>query len=257
MHLLNFSGANLDKKNSKVIVVMPAYNAAKTLVKTYNAIPKQYVDEIILVDDCSKDDTVKIAKKLSLSIIVHGRNKGYGANQKTCYKSALQKGAGIIVLLHPDYQYDPKKIPEIIRPIKDGKADVVYGSRMLIPGSSKKGGMPWWKRIGNKLLTIYFNLFLGIKITDAATGYIAYSRKVLESIPFNKNSDGFTFDEQAMIQVVSKNFRTAEIPIPTRYAADSSSTTFPTCVKYGMSLLWNVIRYKLHKYGIKKYYLLD
>lgn len=247
----------MQKKKLNVIVVMPAYNAEKTLEKTYNDIPKGYVSEVILVDDCSNDDTIKIAKKLGLIVIVHKKNKGYGANQKTCYKYALGKNAEIIVLLHPDYQYDPKKIPKLIKPLKEGKADVVYGSRMLIKGAAKKGGMPWWKRIGNMALTLYFKIFLNIKLTDVATGYIAYSRKVLEVIPFHKNSDGFTFDEEAMIQVVAKKFKIAEIPIPTRYEDDSSSTSFPVCMRYGLNLFWKIIRYKLHKYGIKKYYLLE
>ena len=233
------------RKKKKVIVVMPAYFAEKTLEKTYKDIPKEYVDEIILVDDASKDKTVEIAKKLGLKVIVHEKNMGYGANQKTCYIAALKDKADIIVLVHPDYQYDPKKIPEIIKPIQDGKADVVYGSRMLIRGNAKKGGMPWWKRIGNKALTLYFRLFLKIRITDAATGFIAYSRKVLETIPFMRNSNGMTFDEEAMIQIVSKKFRIMEIPISTRYEDTSSSTTFPTCVKYGLKLFWRIIKYKI------------
>ena len=233
-------------KKKKVVGVMPAYNAANTLEKTYNDIPKEYVDEIILVDDFSKDKTVEIARKLNIDkIIVHEKNKGYGGNQKTCYRTALKTNADIIVMVHPDYQYDPKKIPEIIKPIQDDRADVVYGSRMLIRGDAKKGGMPWWKIIGNRALTIYFQLFLKMKITDAATGYIAYSRKVLETIPFMRNSNGMTFDEEAMIQIVSKKFRIVEIPIPTRYEDTSSSTTFPTCVKYGLKIFWRVIRYKL------------
>ncbi|MBI2658442.1 glycosyltransferase family 2 protein [Candidatus Woesearchaeota archaeon] len=247
----------MPEEKLKVIVVMPAYNASKTLEKTYKEIPKSHVDGILLVDDCSKDNTAEIARKLGLDVIIHKKNKGYGANQKTCYRNALRKGADIIVLLHPDYQYSPKKIPEIISPIKENRADVVYGSRMLVKGDAKKGGMPWWKRLGNRALTFYFRIFLNIKITDAATGYIAYSSKVLKSIPFVKNSDGFTFDEEAMIQVVSRNFRIAEIPIPTKYEEESSSTSFPTCVKYGLNLFWKIIRYKLHNYGIFRYYLLE
>ena len=226
-----------DRKEKKVIVVMPAYFAEKTLEKTYNDIPKEYVDEIILVDDASKDKTVEIAKKLGLKVIVHEKNKGYGGNQKTCYTAALKDKADIIVLVHPDYIECAKSL--------ENKADVVYGSRMLIKGDAKKGKMPWWKRIGNRALTLYFDLFLKIKITDAATGYIAYSKKVLETIPFMRNSNGMTFDEEAMIQIVSKKFRVAEIPIPTRYEDVSSSTTFPACVKYGLKLFWRVIKYKI------------
>lgn len=236
--------SRMEKK--KVTVVMPAYFAEKTLEKTYKDIPKTYVDEIILVDDASKDKTVEIAKKLGLNVIVHKKNKGYGANQKTCYIAALKGKADIIVLLHPDYQYDPKKIPRLIKPIQEDNADVVYGSRMLTKGGAKRGGMPWWKRLGNRALTLYFKLFLKIKITDAATGYIAYSRKVLETIPFMRNSNGMTFDEEAMIQIASKKFRIAEIPIPTKYEDASSSTSFPNCIKYGMRLFWKIVRYKLH-----------
>jgi len=242
-------------RKEKIVVVMPAYNAARTLEKTYRDIPKEVVDEIILVDDCSKDNTIELARKLGIMAIVHEKNKGYGANQKTCYKHALERGAEIVILLHPDYQYDPKKIPEIIKPIREGRADVVYGSRMLLKGDAKKGGMPWWKRMGNRALTFYFKILLGTRLTDVATGYIAYSRKVLETIPFNRNADGFTFDEEAMIEIVANKLRTAEIPIPTRYEEDSSSTSFLTSVKYGVSLFWKMARYKLHQYGIVKYKL--
>lgn len=242
-------------KKPKIVIVMPAYNAAKTLEKTYKAIPKGSYDNIILVDDCSKDDTVKIAKKLGIKVIVHEKNRGYGGNQKTCYTAALKEGADIIVMLHPDFQYDPSLVPEIVKPIKQGKADVVYGSRMKIPGEAKKGGMPAWKRIGNFFLTMFFNLMLGTRITDAASGYIAYSRKVLESIPYQRNDNGFCFDEEAMIQVTSRKFRIAEIPIPTKYEEESSSISFGKSVNYGISLFIKVLRYKLHQYKILEYYL--
>lgn len=240
------------KKKDKVIVVMPAYNAAKTLKKVYDDIPKHYVDGIILVDDCSKDNTVEIAKKLGLKVIIHSVNKGYGGNQKTCYKNALKQGASIIVLLHPDYQYDPKKIPELIKPIKNGKADVVYGSRTLIKGGAKKGGMVLYKRIGNFLLTHFLNFTLNIKMTDAATGYIAYKSNVLNEVPFAYNSDGFTFDEEMMIQCAVRNYRIAEVPIPTRYDDDSSSISFLKSVKYGAIIVKEIMRYELHKYKIRK-----
>jgi glycosyltransferase involved in cell wall biosynthesis len=236
---------------------MPAYNAAKTLEKTYKDIPMEYVDDIILVDDCSKDNTVETAKRLGLKTISHKVNKGYGGNQKTCYTIALKIGADVIVMLHPDYQYDPKKISQIIKPILEDKADVVYGSRMLPKGGVKKGGMPLYKRIGNKMLTKFFNLMLGTKLTDVPTGYIAYSRKVLETIKFLRNSDGFTFDEEVIIQCVDKKFRMTEIPIPTRYEKDSSSINFRRSVKYGGSLFLSLIKYKLHQLGLIRFKLVD
>jgi len=228
----------------------------KLCKKTYDDIPKEDVDKIILVDDCSRDNTVELAKKLGLHVVVHEKNKGYGGNQKTGYTSALKDDADIVVLLHPDYQYDPTKISEIIKPIQEGKADVVYGSRMKIPGQAKSGGMPGWKRFGNRMLTFYFNTFLGTKITDAASGYIAYQRKVLETIPFMRNDDGFCFDEEAIIQIVANKFRIAEIPIPTRYEEDSSSIDTWKSIKYGISLFTKVLRYKLHQYRILDYYLI-
>jgi glycosyltransferase involved in cell wall biosynthesis len=224
----------------KVIIVMPAYNAAKTLEKTYNAIPKKSYDDIILVDDCSRDNTIEVAEKLKLNVIVHKKNKGYGANQKTCYMAALKKGADIIVLLHPDFQYDPALVPEMTKPIKDGNADVVYGSRMLVRGMAKKGGMRLWRRAGNFLLTVYMNMMIGTELTDSATGYIAYSRKVLEAIPFMQNDDGFCFDEEVIIQCAKRKFRMTEIPIPTRYGEESSSISFKKAIMYGMSLFFKI-----------------
>jgi len=245
------------KKNAKVIVVMPAYNAAKTLEKTLKDIPMGYVDDIILVDDCSKDNTVELSKKLGLKTIVHKVNKGYGGNQKTCYKAALKIGADVIVMLHPDYQYNPKKIPQIIKPILQGKADVVYGSRMLIKNGAAKGGMPAYKIFGNRMLSKFYNIMLGTNLTDVPTGYIAYSRKVLKTIPFIRNSDGFTFDEEAIIQCVDKNFRFVEIPISTRYERASSSIDFVGSIEYGAILFFSIIKYKLHKLGLIKFKLVD
>ncbi|MCK4521219.1 MAG: glycosyltransferase family 2 protein [Nanoarchaeota archaeon] len=243
-------------RKQKVIIVMPAYNAAKTLEKTYKAIPKKSYDNIILVDDCSKDNTVEIAKKLGLKVIVHEKNKGYGANQKTCYNTALGKGGDIIVMLHPDFQYDPTLVPEMVKPIKEGKADVVYGSRMLIRGMAMKGRMPFWKRAGNFLLTIYMNIMLGTEFTDSATGYIAYSKKVLKSIPFMYNHDGYCFDEEVIIQCAKRKFKMVEVPIPTRYEYDSSSIKFKKAVKYGVTLFSEIFLYKLqqlHLINLKKF----
>lgn len=241
------------KKKKKVIVVMPAYNAAKTLEETYREIPKKFVDEILLVDDCSNDNTVEISKRLGIKTILHKKNTGYGGNQKTCYKNALKDGADIIAMLHPDCQYDPKKIPDMIKPIQEGRADVVYGSRMLVRGMAKKGGMPLWKRVGNFLLTTYFNIMIGSDLTDSATGYIAYSRKVLESIPFKYNHDGFCFDEEAIIQCTSKKFRMVEVAIPTRYDKYSSSIGLKKAIKYGLTLFYKALQYKIHQFRIMRF----
>ena len=245
----------LKSKKTKVIVVMPAYNAAQTLEKTCREIPKGYVDEIILVDDCSKDNTVEIARKLGLKTIVHEKNKGYGGNQKTCYQNALKDGADIIIMLHPDYQYDPKAIPRILKMFEEDKADVVYGSRTYSKKNAIKGGMPVWKIFGNSTLNIMTNCVCGTNLTDVPTGYITYSRKVLETIPFMRNSDGWTFDEEVIIQASACGFRLREIPILTRYEKDSSSMQFVSSVKYGWSLFKSLLRFKLHKWGIKEYYL--
>ena len=236
---------------------MPAYNAEKTLEKTYKDIPKKLVNEIILVDDCSKDKTLEVSKKLGITTIAHEKNTGYGGNQKTCFTTALNHGADIIIMVHPDYQYDPKKIPEILKLFEDEKIDVAYGSRLLVKGEAKKGGMPLYKRIGNFFLTTYMNFMLGINFTDAATGYIAYRKKVLEKIPFLHNDDGFTFDEEAIIQCSYFRFKMAEFSIPTRYDEESSSISFKKSVKYGINLFIKIIRAKLHKYKILKYYLLE
>lgn len=235
----------------KVTVVMPAYKAEKTLEATYREIPKGAADEIILVDDYGKDKTAEIARSLGIITVVHEKNRGYGGNQKTCYREALARGADIVVMLHPDYQYDPARLPDLIRPLIEGKADVVYGSRMLSEKGAQKGRMPAYKQLGNRMLTFYYNLMLGTRLTDAATGYIAYSRKILESVPFQLNSDGYTFDEEMIIQCVAGKFRIAEVPIPTKYETESHSISFQKAVGYGGKLFLKVLRYKLHQLGIR------
>ncbi len=237
-------------RDKKVIVVMPAYNAEKTLEKTYRELPPGSYDDVLVVDDFSKDKTVEVAKKLGLKVIQHEKNKGYGANQKTCYTEALKMKADVVAMVHPDYQYDPKMLPEITKPLLDGRADVVYGSRMLVRGMAKKGGMPLWKRLGNFFLTAYFNIVVGTEMTDGATGYIAYSRKVLETIPFMLNHDGFCFDEEAAIQCAAHGFRQVEVAIPTRYEEDSSSIGLKKAIKYGLTLFYKVLQYKLTKWKI-------
>jgi len=240
----------VDKKKPKVFIVMTAYNVAKTIERTYRAIPSGSYDEIIVVDDGSSDNTAEVAWNLGLRVVSHEKNKGYGATQKTLFEHALKFGADIVVLLHPDYQYDPGAVPAIVKPLAEDKADVVYASRMLVEGTAKQGGMPLWKRMGNKALTGFFNTMLSIHITDAATGYIAYSRKVLESIPWSYNDDRYCFDEQVIIQIAKKGFRIAEIPIPSNYEDKSTSINFKKAVKYGARLFGEMMIYKLNKAGL-------
>jgi glycosyltransferase involved in cell wall biosynthesis len=230
----------------KVIVVMPAYNAAKTLRLTYDAIPKDNVDYVILVDDGSKDETLAIAKGLNLEVFVHSRNFGYGGNQKTCYTEALKAGAEIVVMLHPDYQYDPTLLPEIVAPIEKGEADVVLGSRFM-GGSVVRQGMPWWKFLGNRLLTRIQNWVLGQELAEYHTGYRAFSRKVLEEVPFLLNSDKFVFDQEMLVQAIHLDFRIKEVPVPTRYFPEASSASLGASVVYGLSILWLLVRYELHR----------
>ncbi len=240
------------KKKQRVIVVMPAYNAEKTLEKTYNDLPLNIVYKVILVDDGSKDATVDIAKKLGLKYIVHMQNRGYGSNQKTCYTEALSEGADIVVMLHPDYQYDSRLVPEMIAPIIEGHADFVLGSRMLGHGALR-GGMPFYKYVSNKLLTMFENFCMGKHYSELHTGFRAYSRKCLLAIPFMLNSDDFVFDTEVIAQVEAKKFVTSEIPVPTRYFREASSINFTRSVVYGLATLKVMFQYLLHKWGIKKY----
>jgi glycosyltransferase involved in cell wall biosynthesis len=230
----------------KVVVVMPAYNAAKTLKITYQAIPSGAVDQVILVDDGSTDTTVAIARQLNLTVFVHTRNFGYGANQKTCYTEALNEGADIVVMLHPDYQYDPRLLPQVIAPIKSGEADIVLGSRFL-GGNTLQGGMPWWKHLGNRFLTKLENLTLGLNLAEYHTGYRAYSRRVLEQIPFTLNSDQFVFDQEFLVQAVHLNFRIKQVPVPTRYFPEASSASFADSAVYGLSILFLLARFLAHR----------
>jgi len=230
----------------KVVVVMPAYNAAKTLRITYNAIPKTDVDHVILVDDGSRDETLQIAKDLKLEVFVHTRNFGYGGNQKTCYTEALKAGADIIVMLHPDYQYDPTLLPNVVAPIKAGQADVVLGSRLLA-GNVVQQGMPWWKFLGNRFLTGVQNWVLGQNLAEYHTGYRAFSRRVLEEVPFLLNSDNFVFDQEMLVQAVHLGFRIKEVPVPTRYFPEASSASFKASVVYGLTIVTLMGRYVLHR----------
>ncbi len=233
-----------------LIVVMPAYNAAKTLEKTYNDIPKELVDKIILVDDVSQDETVQVARRLGLQVIIHIQNKGYGGNQKTCYLEALKEGAEIVVMLHPDYQYDSRLVPELIRPIREGKADMVLGSRFL-SGETLAGGMPVYKYIANHFLTLVENLVLGQHLSECHTGFRAYSRRLLATIPFLLNSDNFVFDTEIIAQTVGFGFRIDEIGVPTRYFEEASSVNFRSSVTYGLSTLLVMARFLLDRWGLR------
>ncbi|MDP2789750.1 MAG: glycosyltransferase family 2 protein [bacterium] len=221
----------------KIIAVLPAYEAERTLERTLNDIPSDWVDEIILVDDASPDGTVAEARRLGLQPIVHECNLGYGGNQKTCYTEALRRGADVVIMIHPDHQYDPVLVPEMVLPILRGDADVVFGSRMLWKGGAKRGGMPWWKRIANAALTVLENAVLGLHLSEYHSGFRAYSRKVLETIPFQKNSNNFVFDTELIIQLKVHSFRIREIPIPTRYFKDAHTVGFRAGVRYGLGIL--------------------
>ncbi len=232
----------------KVIVVMPAYNAAATLEATYSAIDAAWVDEIILVDDDSRDDTLKIAEQLALRAIRHPHNVGYGGNQKTCYREALRLGADIVVMLHPDGQYDPKLLPQLITPIAEGRADLVLGSRFLIRGGARRGGMPMYRWLANRFLTFFENLVLRQKLSEYHTGYRAYSRGFLETIPFMRNSDGFCFDTEVLVQAVAFEQRLVEVPITTKYFAGASSASFAQCLIYGAKTLLTLGKFVLHRW---------
>jgi glycosyltransferase involved in cell wall biosynthesis len=233
----------------KVVVVMPAYNAAKTLHMTYADLPQNVVDLVIVVDDGSSDETARIARELGLELFIHDRNYGYGANQKTCYREALRAGADIIVMVHPDYQYDPTLLPEIIRPIEAGEADVVLGSRLMGIHPIRQG-MPWWKYYSNRFLTGLENLVFGLRLSEYHTGYRAFRREVLESVNLQMDSDRFIFDQEILAQIVNLKMRITEVPVPTRYFAQASSASLIQSCVYGISILWLLVRYLLHRGGM-------
>ena len=235
----------------KVVVVMPAYNAGRTLRMTYEELPKDTVSLVILVDDGSTDATLEVARQLGLEIFVHNRNYGYGANQKTCYAEALRAGAEIVVMVHPDYQYDPRLVPQLIAPILADEADVVLGSR-LKSGSALRQGMPWWKYVSNRFLTGVENRVFGLRLSEYHTGYRAFRREVLETVNFGANSDGFVFDQEIVAQVVAARFRVAEIAVPTRYFPEASSASFLASTAYGLRILAVLFWYTLHRRGLRR-----
>ncbi len=235
----------------KTIVVMPAYNAANTLAKTYYNIPPNSYDEIILVDDASSDGTWAVASLLPLTAIRHRKNRGYGGNQKTCYTRALEHGAQIVVMLHPDYQYDPTIVGDLVLPLRAGEADVVLASRLL--GDPLKGGMPLWKYIVNRILTRLENLALGTNFSEFHTGYRAYTRKALETVNFEANSENFLFDNEIIVQMLLKGLRFKEIPVTTRYSFDCSSVGVGQGCVYGLGILKTIAKYFVHRLGIYRF----
>jgi glycosyltransferase involved in cell wall biosynthesis len=234
-----------------VVVVMPAYNAGRTLRMTYEELPKDTVNLVILVDDGSTDATLDVARQLGLQIFVHNRNYGYGANQKTCYTEALRAGADIVVMVHPDYQYDPTLVPDLIGPIVRGEADVVLGSR-LKGGSAVAQGMPWWKYVANRFLTGVENRVFKLNLSEFHTGYRAFRREVLETVNFGANSDSFVFDQEIIAQVVAAGFRIAEIAVPTRYFPEASSASFAASTVYGLRILAVLFWYSMHRAGLRR-----
>lgn len=239
-------------KNKKVVVVLPAYNAALTLQKTYNEIPLDLVDDIILCDDASKDNTVEVARSIGIKhIIRHEDNKGYGGNQKSLYNAALELGGDIVVMLHPDYQYTPLLIPSMVNIIGEGLYPVVLGSRILGKGALK-GGMPLYKYIANRFLTMTQNLLINYKLSEYHTGYRAFSSEVLRSISFNKNSDDFIFDNEMLSQIIYKGFDIAEVTCPTKYFEEASSINFKRSTEYGLGVLRVSLIHRLSKMGLIK-----
>lgn len=234
-----------------VVVVMPAYNAGRTLRLTYEELPKDTVNLVILVDDASTDGTLDVARQLGLSIFVHNRNYGYGANQKTCYTEALRAGADVVVMVHPDYQYGPTLLPQLIEPIVRGEADVVLGSR-LKSGDAVAQGMPWWKFVANRFLTGVENRAFGLSLSEYHTGYRAFRREVLETVNFAANSDSFVFDQEIIAQAVAAHFRITDIAVPARYFPEASSAGVLASSIYGLRILSVLFWFTLNRWGLRR-----
>lgn len=236
----------------KLVVVMPAYNAEKTLRQTFSDLPHEYVDDVVLVDDASSDRTAEVAAELGIRTIVHPVNGGYGANQKTCYRAALELGADIVVMVHPDYQYSPRLVTAMASMITSGHYDVVLGSRIL-GGGALKGGMPYYKYVSNRILTALENVILGVKLSEYHTGYRAFSRLVLEKLPLESNSDNFVFDNEMLAQTIYFGFRIGEISCPTKYFPEASSISLWPSIRYGVGVLATIFKYVLHVNNIKRF----
>ncbi|MGL4685732.1 MAG: glycosyltransferase family 2 protein [Commensalibacter sp.] len=235
--------------NKRITVVLPAYNAAKTLHQTYQEIPFDIVDDVILTDDASRDKTVEIAKKLGIFTIQHSKNMGYGGNQKTCYKAALERGADIVIMLHPDYQYTPKLIRAMVSMLISDHYDVVIASRILGKGALK-GGMPYYKYVANRFLTLFQNILLNAKLSEYHTGYRAWTKKVLETLPLDQCSDDFVFDNQMLAQAIDHGFRIGEISCPTKYFEEASSINLKRSIIYGIGVIKTSFEYRLHRLGL-------
>lgn len=235
----------------RIVVVMPAYRAARTLRRTFDAIPHDIVDEVILTDDASGDDTASVSRALGIHTLVHETNRGYGANQKTCYKEALRRGADVVVMLHPDYQYDPRLVTAMASMITSGVYDVVLGSR-IVGGTAMAGGMPAWKYVANRALTLVQNLALGSKLSEFHTGFRAYSREALLALPLLADSDDFVFDNQLLAQAIGAGLRIGEISCPTSYHDDASSINFARSVKYGLGVLHTSLSFLAWRWGLAR-----
>lgn len=235
----------------KIVVVMPAYNAEKTLLKTYHDIPKKVVDAIIVVDDDSKDKTVEIAKKLKLQVFMHAKNLGYGGNQKTCYRKALQLGADIIVMIHPDYQYDATLTGHLVQPIIENRYDIMLGSRIRSRQEALSGGMPLYKYISNRLLSLCENIILGLNLSEYHTGFRAFRKEVLLKLPLDRFSNDFVFDQEILISAHANHFAIGEIAVPVRYFPEASSINFIRSSKYGLAILFSLLLYIIDKLGLK------
>ena len=241
-----------EREIKKVVCVMPAYNAETTIEKTLSSIPHGSIHEFILVDDGSKDRTVEVARSLGITVIAHEKNTGYGGNQKTCYEAALEAGADVVVMIHPDYQYDGRITPAVVHLLKTGTVDVILGSRIRSRRETLQGGMPVYKYLSNRALTIFENIMLGQNAGDLHTGFRAYAREVLEKINFRANSDDFVFDSEFLAQCVYHGFRIGDVPIPTRYFDEASSINFRRSLKYGLQTVLVMLKFLFAKWGLRK-----
>lgn len=246
----------IEKKQNKIFIVLPAYNAARTLHRTLDEIPPEFREHVILVDDASKDNTAELARQAGLTVFVHPQNRGYGGNQKTCYTKAMAAGADLVVMLHPDHQYDAKVIPRMVKPILDGEADAVFGSRML-GGRPLEGGMPWWKFNANVLLTAAANVIFRRYLTEIHSGFRAYSRKYLETVRFMDNSDDFIFDTEIIAQGMMNKLSFQEVPIVTRYFLEASSINLWRSIIYGFGILAVLFKYWLHHNGLVRFKMFE